>query len=317
MIDMTGMFPYIVAFGLTALLVLLGVLIYFAINKNRNTASYDEQLEELLQDDQSSGASTKITLLSRWNNHWNKVLKGAGMARYDGDDNSAGRDMALISIGIMAIVTVVLGNVLIGIAIPVVIMFGSSMLLKMKSNKKEQELNIQLPGFLFSLKANLQASDTTERAMLKVIESMPSPLYDDLVIVKHRLLANGTFREALTELSEKTNSRDLKFLSACMIQASLSGANMVLQIDKIQKVLEDRRKVADEIDKATKTVQPAIWLSTAVIPALFLASYFMDASSRSFWFVHPLSWAAIIATIILYVAGMLITKGQVDKIKNM
>ena len=316
--NLTEMYPYLIALGLTALIVLLIVLIYLAIKKSRTSASYDEQLEELLEYEYNTSSSkVQDGIVARWNRHWAETLKGAGFARYNADSTGAGRDIALIAVAVAVLGSALMGQILIGPVLSVLVVFGASMFLRMKADKKSQDMNLQLPGFLFSLKANLQASETNERALLKVVDSMPSPLYDDLLIVKNRLLANGSFKEALEELSAKTSSRDLKFLCACMIQAAMSGSNMVTQLDSIQKVLEARRKVGDEIQKAVKTVQPAIWLSSAVIPALFLASYFMDASSREFWFIDPMSWIALGATVILYIAGMLLTKNQVDKIKNM
>ena len=102
-----------------------------------------------------------------------------------------------------------------------------------------------------------------------------------------------------------------------MIQASASGANMVNQIDSIQKVLESRRQVSDEINRAVKAVQPAVWIASVTLPGLFLASYFTDSAAQNFWFVSPFSWIAIGAAVFLYVAGLMMVKQQVDKIKNM
>lgn len=317
-IDTTSMMPYLIALGFTALIVLLIVLIYLAVKRSKNAASHDEQLKELLIDDYGpEQSSAKVTMVTKWNNHWGNILKSAGVLRYSSDHSAAGRDVFLFAVGAAVIMSVITRNVIVGAAVAAAGTFGVSMYLKMKAGRKSEDIAMQLPGFLFSLKANIQAADTNERAMLKVVDSMPSPLFDDLQIVKNRLLANGSFREALEEMSEKTSSRDLKFLCACMIQASLSGANMVNQIDSIQKVLEARRKVNDEINKAVKTVQPAIWLSTVVIPVLFLASYFMDANARMFWFIDPMSWIAMGATVVFYIAGMLLTKKQVDAIRDM
>lgn len=319
-LDLTKWYPYIIAFGATILLCLLGVLIYTLIKRNRVAASYDEQLEELLADEFNDGddriESTKVSLIVRWNVYWARILQGSGISRYENAKN-AGRDVAFAAVALIIIVSAITKNVIVGVVFGIVALWVVSLVIRARSNKKEDDLAMQLPGFLFSLKANMQASDTNERAMLKVIDSMPSPLYDDLLVVKNQLLANGGFKESLEELKEKTASRDLKFLCSCIIQASMSGANMINQIDQIQKVLESRKKVDDEIRKATKTVQPAIWLSSIVIPALFLASYFTDASARGWWFVKPMSWIAIGATAILYALGLFFVKRLVDSIKNM
>lgn len=317
-LDITALYPYMLALGMTMLLGLLFWLIYALVKRNRNEVTYDEQLEELLKDDYYNPTITKPTLMTKWNNYWDTTLKGAGVTRYvKAEKDAAGRDILLLTLGSAVLISVLMRNFIIGIIVAVGFLWVLSMFMKMKANKQADELNTQLPGFLFALKANIQASDTNERAILKVIDLMPSPLYDDLIVVKNRLLANGSFREALEELSEKTASKDLKFLCACMIQASMSGSNMINQIDSIQKVIESRRKVSNEIAKAVKTVQPAIWLASVVIPALFFASYFMDSSAQEFWFIEPMSWLALLATIFLYAIGMILTKKQINKIRDM
>lgn len=314
---MTGMFPYLLSLGMTALLVLLAVLIYISVKRNKSQTSYDDQLEELLQDDFTPDLSGKESIVVRWNRHWGGILQDSGVGKYSLETNAAGRDVFLLGVGSGVLGAVISGQIILGVLMPAAVIFAISMFLKMRSNKKSESLDLQLPGFLGSVKSSLHAADSNERAMIKAIDAMPSPLYDDLLVVKRRLLANGTFEESLQELREITTSRDLRFLCACMIQAATSGASMIEQIDTIQKTLEDRRRVSDEIKKAEKTVQPAIILATFVIPGLFLGSYLMDASAREFWFVTPMSWVAIIATIALYVIGMLLARKQINKIRDM
>jgi len=314
----SALFPYLLALGYTAAVAALIVIVYAIRRNSRKESSYDDQLQELLLDDEEyQSVSTKPSLWGRWDRYWGDTLKGAGITRYVDDNSSAGRDVLAL-----ALVTAVLGSVITqqiyaGPLIATCAVYVTSLLMRMRFNRKNEDLNEQIPGFLFSLKANLQAADTNERAVLKVIDSMPSPLYDDLVVAKNRLLSSGSFKDAMEDLSAKTTSADLQFLCACMIQASASGANMVNQIDSIQKVLESRRQVSDEINRAVKAVQPAVWIASVTLPGLFLASYFTDSAAQNFWFVSPFSWIAIGAAVFLYVAGLMMVKQQVDKIKNM
>lgn len=310
-------FPYVIAGGITSLLVLLGVLIFFAVKSSSQKMNYNEQLEALIQDDDEDQVQVKMGLVQKWNHYWSELFKTAGFTRYKEENSSAGRDVLFGMIIFAVLVSLLARNPIIGVAVSIALTFGISVIVKNVSNKKSDSINYQLPGFIFALKANIQASETNERAMLKVIDSMPSPLYEDLVVVKNKLLASASFKEALESLAEKTASKDLRFLAACMIQAANSGANLESQLDSIQKVLEQRRKVADEINRAVKSAQPAIWLASVVIPGLFLASYFFDVSSRSFWFVEPISWVALIATVACYIGGMALVKKQVDGIKNL
>lgn len=309
------LFPYIVSGIITLLIMAIGTLTYFLIKKNAGTNDYKEQLQELLSDDLEV-TTTKKGIVGKWSNYWGRLFKEAGIARYNDDDNTAGRDVFFVSIIFAIVLTLISQNAILGIGGTAVLLVIIVFALQSRNSKKADEINSQLPGFIFALKSQVQASTTNERAMLKVIDSMPSPLYDDLVIVKNRLLASSTFKEALEELSLRTTSSELKFLAACMIQAADSGANLEKQLVSIQKVLEDRRKVSYEIKQAVSAAAPAIWVSTIAIPVIFFASYFMDANAREFWFVEPISYVVVGAAVILYIAGMWLTKRQVDAIKN-
>ena len=313
-------FPYLVALGLTASVGIIGLIVYLVWRTSHNDEEYDSQLAELLSDDVESelgNSSTNVTYWSRWCDYWSQTLRGAGVDRYSVDATTAGRDVAVLLVAVGVIVGVVANSMILGAIATGVAGTGLSMLMRYRYNNKNEDLNLQIPGFLYSLKANIQAADTNERALLKIIPSIPSPLYDDLKVAESVLQSGDTFKEAMETMSAKTTSRDLQFLCACMIQASASGSSMVTQIDSIQRVLESRRKVSDEINRSVKAVQPAIWLASVIIPALFLGSYFSDSAAQGFWFVTPMSWAALALTAILYAIGLVMTKRQVDKIRNM
>lgn len=320
-----GTLPYIVALSFTALLLMITVGVYVYLKKHDYDSAYEDMLSELLSDDLddmgmqelSEKTATKPNLLFRWNQFWATAMHDAGVGRYANNASDAGRDMAVIMTVIGIISAVVLRQPIMMILAPLVVGGGTAMFLRMRGNKQTETLTKQLPGLLFAIKANLQSGDTNERALMKVVDSMPEPLYSDLTVAKRILMANGTFREALEAMSAHTASRDLQFLSACMIQASQSGSNMAKQIDAIQGVLRSRQKVSDTINRAVKSVSPAVWISTIAIPGVFVASLLVDRGSQEFWFKTPLSWVILGIVIALYVAGLLLSKKQVDKIKNM
>lgn len=309
-------FIYLIAGGVALLLGLIATIGYFAIQRNSKKSAYDEQLAELIASDYEEG-QTQVTLATRWNRYWGELFKGMGWAKYTDENNNAGRDIIFLGIVLAIIAGLLVRNPIAGIVISGLLLYVFGSFLKSKTNRDSDVLNAQLPGFLFALKANIQANETPERAILKVVDNMPSPLYEDLVIVKQRILANSSFKDALEELSQKTSSRDLKFLCSCMIQATGSGTNLENQITVIQKVLDARRKVSDELAKAVRSATPAIWVASFVIPAVFIATLFLDPGAKAFWFTDILSWAALIAVVALYGVGVWMSKKLVDSIKNL
>lgn len=322
-LDYDTIFPYALAGLLTILIMILGITVVYVIKKNTQTVNYDKQLQDLIndEDDYETAANTKISYFQKWNRYWGELAKGAGIVRYtrqEGKDlyKRAGRDVFVLMAFSAIVISLILQNVIFGLLIAIIVPFVCAFVMKHLISKKASALSQQLPGFIFALKAQIQASETNERAMLKVVDSMPSPLYEDLRIVKNRLLAASTFKEALEELSKKTTSPDLKFLAACMIQASSSGANLEEQLDSIQEVLESRRKVEDEINQAVQSATPAIWLSSLAIPGVFLASLILDSNSREFWLTQPIAWLVLACVAVLYGISMFMVRNQVQKIKD-
>lgn len=307
--------PVLVALLGTFLVGLIGYLVYMALSPVEEN-DYIDQLKEIV-DDGSADHKKKEGIASKWNNYWGKLLGESEIERYALDDKEkAGREVIMLFVGIFFVSMLLLRNPVLPLAIVAVAWYVIVFYVRSASVKRTRAIEDQLSGLLFSVKSNLQAGDTNEKALMGVVDAMPNPLKEELTIGRNILLASGTFKEALEAMSAGTSSNDLKFLCSCMIQAASSGASMTMQIDNIQKVLEERRRVSSEIDKAVKSVAPAMWLAGLVIPIMFVVSYFIDGAAQDFWFSTLMGWAGFGTVIALYVAGLIITKNQVDKVRN-
>lgn len=307
--------PVLVALLGTFLVGLIGYLVYMALSPVEEN-DYIDQLKEIV-DDGSADHKKKEGIAGKWNNYWGKLLGESEIERYALDDKEkAGREVIMLFVGIFFVSMLLLRNPVLPLAIVAVAWYVIVFYVRSASVKRTRAIEDQLSGLLFSVKSNLQAGDTNEKALMGVVDAMPNPLKEELTIGRNILLASGTFKEALEAMSAGTSSNDLKFLCSCMIQAASSGASMTMQIDNIQKVLEERRRVSSEIDKAVKSVAPAMWLAGLVIPIMFVVSYFIDGAAQDFWFSTLMGWAGFGTVIALYVAGLIITKNQVDKVRN-
>lgn len=311
-----GWFLYVIAIGFTLLISLIGLIIYLIYRKNSSKVAYEQQLNQLIASDDEF-TTNKSGIFYKWNQYWNTIFKDSGWVRYNEDASKAGKEAFIFIIIASVVISLLTRNAFLGPMITGIVIVVFINILKMKNERESQRLNEQLPGFLAALKANIQANTTPERAMLKVIDDMPTPLYEDLIVSKQQILANTPFVETIQNLSARTKSKDLKFLCASMLQAVASGASLEDQIETIQNVLERRQKVNDEIKKAINSATPAIYVASVAIPLLFFATYFLNDATREYWFVDPTSWIALIVVIALWVAGILMTKKLVDNIKKL
>ena len=317
----TALLVYLIA-GAGALAVggFVWYLVYVLRSKQRETV-YEAQLQDLISgysdEDELMKTDHGRNLIEKWNVHWKTVARSSGMAAYSERENAAPLHAAILAGAVFFLLTLISRNPIVGLAAAAGVTYGLSALLKMRHNRQASVIQDQLSGFLFALKANIQANETPVRAILKVVDNMPDPLRTDLMIVKQKIMANASFADALEALIQKTNSTELKFLAACLIQAAGSGANIEPQINTIQKVLEQRRAAADELNKAVRATLPSIYVGSFAIPGSFVAAYLMDPTAKEFWFREPLSYAALGVVAALYGVGMFMTRKMVESIRNL
>jgi len=311
--------PFVVAGAMALVLGLLLILLRLWWANNSLQKDLGDQIDDILSGDEIYGtdAPPQITLMGRWNNYWGTLLQDLGVKRYAADKSGAGREVAIILVVSIVLVGVITGNFILGLAAPIVLAVGFSMFARMKANAQEKKLNTELPGFLNALKSNLQANETPERAIVKVVDQMPEPLKSNLMVIRNRVLAGDEFAQGLRECQAATSSRDLKFLCACLIQAAGLGTNLESQIVVIQEVLDSRRKVADALNTAVNSAKPAMIISSVCIPAVFLWTWTSDPAASAFWFSGIISWVAFFGFIALWAVGMFLTKKMIDGIRNL
>lgn len=306
---------------------ILVVLIAVAIGRNAKAkdpeTKYRGQLEAILSgSDEYDGegydedAEVKTSLLTRWNEAW-----GRGFAelspQFSKDDSKAGLLVIAVWIGIVALVTVFFKSVFAGVAIASILLFILFVALKTKAERKDDVIRHQLTGFLFAMKANISASETPERALMKVIDNMPSPLYDQLLPAKNQILSNVGFGEAMANLQADTTSEDLRFLCACMIQATSTGVSLENQIDIILHAVEQKRRTTEEINQATKSANLSMYAAGVIIPAGFIGIYILDERAREYWFVEPFSWLMLAVAAGISFIGIRQARKFVSKVREL
>lgn len=314
----------LVAYGVAAGgAVLVGFIVWLlwgVIKTYTQDVSYETQLNDLINYDDDDDTATLThgrNFSEKWMLYWQRVGVGTGIARWSAKDNNAHKDVLVIWVILAVVVSALTGSLIFGPAAGTIAIYGITLMAKSRYRKQQTKIQDQIPGFLFAMKANIQANETPVRAILKIVDTMPEPLRSDLMVVKMKIQANSSFAEALGALVERTNSNELRFLATCLIQASSTGANIEPQLDTIQRVLEQRKRAADELAKAVRGTIPAIAISSIAIPLCFGATYFIDPTSKDFWFHGLLSWAALGVIFALWAFGMWMTHRMVEAIRNL
>lgn len=305
-----------------------GLVVLVAIIIGRNAKEKDPETkyrgqlaailsgEDEFEDEYEEVSNGKLGPIGKWNAAWGKNLAEIS-PQFSKDDPKAGYLIIALWVAVVAIVTIFLKVLIAGIAIASIILAIFFFFLKSKAAKKDDVIRHQLTGFLFAMKSNISANETPERALMKVIDTMPSPLYDQLLPAKNQILSNVGFSEAMKTLKEGTTSEDLRFLCACMIQATSTGVSLEDQIDIILHAVEQKRRTTEEIAQATKSSNMSMYGAGIIIPAGFIGIYILDEGARDYWFIDPTSWLALGGAVLIGFIGIRQARKFVSKVREL
>lgn len=300
---------------------LIGVIVYRKMQEKDPETKYRGQLDAILNSSEEFDGENeddgppKKSIISKWNAAWGKAFAELS-PQFSADDSKAGVIVIVVWTAITAIVTILI-NVFAGLILATAVMAAMFFYLKSKSAKKDDNIRHQLTGFLFALKANISANETPERALMKVVDNMPSPLYDALLPAKNQILSNVGFSAAMDHLRLTTTSEDLRFLCSCMIQATSTGVSLENQIDNILDSVEKKRRITEEIRQSTKSANMSMYGAGIIIPAGFIGIYILDEGARAYWFIDPMSWIALVGAALISFIGIKQARKFVGKVKDL
>lgn len=311
---------------ITGFLVLIGLSIslYIIIQTKRITHSDLEFMQEIekaggLTDEQYLKEQEELRnkgIVNRWNNHWKKVfIDSDWIPSKDVKPSQLGSLVFFGSLGIYIITSILLSNFGMGI----IFALGGLVLLTLAGNakikKKQQIFEEQIPAFLSTLKANIQANQAPERALVNAIDNTNDPLYSELVVAK-TMSETGSFKAAIIKLKKQTTNSTLKFLCSCIELSSADGSNLEKPIETIEKMLERRRGLKRKLNVAIQENRPLLLVSSGIIPGLFIFLYLVNPMSREFWFKSGFSWIMFALVFVIFGIGTAAANHFIKKTSN-
>lgn len=307
------------------LLIILSIFFYLAY-QSRKMSQLDREF--MLQLEKASGISAEEYLrqkeieqnkqnpLKKWNELWGRTLLYSGILPQEKyTDAQAGQLVFVGTILIYLIVCLMFNNYGIGLIpaigfIFILIYYGNN-----KISAKEALFEDQIPAFLSTLKANIQANETPERALINAIDNTNDPLYSELAIAK-TLTEAGTFKSAIIQLRKQSKNKTLKFLCSCIELSTKVGANLESQIVTIEQMLERKRALKRKLDLAVQENKPLLLVSSGLIPGLFILLYVTNEQTRDFWFNSFMSWIVFFLVIGIFSLGVWAANRIIKKTAN-
>lgn len=298
------------------LVVVVSQLVHNYWSEYSAKVTLDQQFGEVLTDEFTDVKKNKNKYWRKWNKYWEKRLVDSGVNFMAANRENAGKTILYFDLAAFAILVVVFSGSILGALVFVV---GANVIaafiLGMMATRKLQRLSGQVPAFLSALRAANEANNSTTTSLLSAIATTPDELHEELKPIESQLREGGSLKTVLMNFYNRTSINELRFLMACIILVNESGKDMNEQLGIIQDIVDARMEVERHLKQAIAQVMPTIWVSTTMIPFLFLFLYLAQPISRQFWFHSVLSWIVFFMVIGFYLLGIWTAKHQVDKIR--
>lgn len=275
---------------------------------------FDQMLDSILESEVANEDSTMTPPEGIWALWWFKKAHKAGKVKED--VNAPGRVAIFAAlfgaaIGLLA-TRHPLGLLLAGF----VGIMAVNGYYTIAASSRTTKIAQQLPDLLSGLRANLQADQTPNQALLAQVDKMPEPFHSELVILRDDVNAGKSMDKSLAAMSQRIDSREVYFMIASIRIAMESGADLDAQLKIIQDIVSAKQRVNNKRRTAIAAVQPTLFISSLVIPIMYLWSYFFSGpDAQKYWGTFMgLIMTGVVA--ILYTVGLFISRYQANKIKD-
>lgn len=297
------------------------ILIYNSATRESRNAEYRRNIASAFmdeyEDDEYTSTDGRVSLFEKWFEVWGRLLQEVSKDRYSADDKKGGYDIIVATLLVGTLTALFASQLLAGVVIALFFIIGAYIVLRSRAGKKDEKLLQQLTGFLHGLKANVSADQTPEQSLIRVLRTTQNPLREEMADVEKMIRANISFRETMHHLRENSSSQDLQFLAACIIQGSKGSGSLAPQLDTIIDSVDSAKRRTEAINRGEKNANLSIKVVSAVLPGAFVALYLMDQRTRDFWFIHPLSWPALLGVVVIYAISIFMARRAVSKVRDL
>lgn len=291
------MIPYIGA-GVVAV-VLISLFIYLLtvqIRDKRNEVNFNKQLDfsinpEDEQEEKESFLKEKMRTLP-------ELLIKAKMVNESTRVEDIQKRIFLIGSIIFLFATLITRNPLGGLIPLVFIYAGVTVFAMFKISKIKGLMNEQIPAFISTFKANIQANQHAQNAMINAIDNTASPLYDELARSR-AIMEAGDFRPGIIALRMNTQNETLRQMASCIELASVSGSNIEEQIEIIEDIIKSKQIIERKKRLGVNENKPLFYIAALMIPASFVGTYLISDLHKDYWFSTPTSYLILLGILIV------------------
>lgn len=278
---------------------------------------FDKVIETLTEGSEISDADIELSASKKgspksWNAYWELQFEQAG--RELRTPSSAGMFvLGLLGVSLAFGVLVAPGGVL-GFFVPLLVLGLVMFWLMIERGKRRQAFEHQLPLLLSALRTRIKSGATIHTAITSVADDLPSPLGDEMRILKSEIDVGVSLQDALDNMSVRVESRLVQFLAASLKIGLNAGQDMAPQLSIIEEIVRQRARIAGRIKSAVAIARPTLIIVLAAIPGVFIYMGLTNEDYFSYYFGPGLMMTVI--GVILYLMGAGVIKYLVDRVEK-
>lgn len=296
------------------LLIFGSIFIYFLtvhLREKRKDANFDKQLKSVTNPNEKS--VEKVGFLTKKVRELPLLLRKGAVIKENADLERVQKIIMLGFISALLFGTIIFKNPLGGMMVALLGYIGLYVYAMFKAAKMKRALNEQIPSFVAMFKANIQANQHPQNAMINAIENTTQPLYDQLARAKS-IMEAGDFKPGIASIRLNSDNETLRQLASCIELASSSGANMVEQIEVIEKIIIDKQTIERKKRLGVNQNSPLFIVAGTFVPLSFLVSYLFSEMHRNYWFTTPNSYLILFGVLGLSLLSAFATWKVIQKI---
>lgn len=308
-------YQYIPHITTTLFILLLSVLIVYLFTIRSKQKQDEENFEKQLRHniDPLEKHEEKESKLENFTKKLPELMIKAEMAEKTTPVEELSKKLILL-FGILTLGgTFFAGSPLAGLTLVFFMYIGLYGIATYKVSKVRNLMDEQIPGFISTFKANIQANQHSQNAMIRAINNTASPLYDELAYAK-AIMEAGDFRPGIIALRQNTENDTLRQMASCIELASSTGSNIEEQIEIIEEIIADKQEIEREKRLGINENKPLFIIAALFVPLSFIGSYAMSEMHRDFWFKSTLSWIILIGVLVTTVIASFFTWKIIQKV---
>ena len=214
----------------------------------------------------------------------------------------------LSAVIIIAFVFLFTGKFFIGLIFGILGLFLPKVIAKILYNKKIDKFNNQLIEGLSSIANSLRAGSGFQQALEVLVRQSSPPMSEEFAQVIHEVRLGVPIAEALNNLTERVNSRELHIAVIAINIAREAGGKLAEILNNIASTMRERNKLQGKIKALTAQGRMSGIIVGSLPILLGFVLYLMDPEMMRPMFTTPIGYILIGLVVLMLVIGGFVIK---------